>query len=204
MLGKLKPLRTALIPPQSSVPAGITADGKHQLWKRTKPVVKTEPKTDENGHEVWKRNPLNGEPILRVRRVVEVQQTEHLFYLEDHGNGNVQMVDYRFPTEAEKNEADRKAQIAAVQPALAAALVDSGLTVDEVVARLQGQKSAATAPVPAPVPVAELEVEYPVAVEDGMWRLSNGTVIEAEEDEAITAELEVQEAREQAALVPES
>lgn len=202
MLGKLKPLRTDLIPPQGSIPAGVTADGKHQLWKRVKPVPVIEPKTDEHGNPVWKRHPVDGTPIVQVRRWVKNVETEDLFYLEDHGNGNVAMVPYRFPTEEEKQASERKAKIAALQPKLAEALVDSGMSVDDVIARLQG---GATTPQETPAPEKEEpDVEYPVADGEDRWKLSNGMVFEGDEDGAVMAELEVAEARAQAEAVPES
>jgi hypothetical protein len=199
MLNKVKPLKTDLIPPEGSMPAGVTADGLHQLWKRPRKRVRTQVVKDEKGEDVWKRLP-NGEPTVR-KRTATVEDYEQLFYQLDQGNGNVQVIEYRFPTDDEVAAAKRRQKIAAMQPALAEALVDAGVSPTELLERLRQPRASAPAPkAPAPPVVEE---DFPVDLGDGRWKLSNGQEMEGNEDQALAQEIAVGEARRNAALVPE-
>jgi len=200
MLNKVKPLKTDLIPPEGSMPAGVTADGQHQLWKRPIKRVRTQVVKDEKGQEVWKHLP-NGEPTVR-KRTATVEDGEELFYLRDQGNGNVEKVRYRFPTDEEVAAAKRRQKIAAMQPALAEALVDAGVSPTELLERLRQPAPKAPAP-KAPVPPV-VEDDFPIDLGEGRWKLSNGQEMEGNEDQALAQEIAVGEARRNAALVPES
>jgi len=118
---------------------------------------------------------MTGEPLLPQNRP-ELYEQVRVFYLESQGNGNVGLVDYTPPTEAELAEADRQRRIEAVRDEFAAQVVDQGLSVAEILNRIKGD----------PVVVPELEEDVPEPDEPafprdlggGWWRLSDGTKIQ--------------------------
>jgi hypothetical protein len=123
-------------PPDDSVPAGATHHGK-QLFKRTMLMNKPEPDIDPaTGEQRWKTDRRTGERITAIRKP-KIVKVEKLFYLEDQGNGHVEMVDYAFPTEAELAAQERKKKIEAMGGGrIAELLVDHGLSAEDAVERL--------------------------------------------------------------------
>lgn len=225
-LPKIPPLHAPLIPPTGSVMCGTTPDGK-QLYTLTRKMARAVPDIDENTKQrKWRKVISTGEQLYPLNKPEPYEDTE-MFFLESDGRNNVTKQRYTPPTAQEIAEQDRQRKIAVMQPALARALVDSGLTAEELVARLM-------APPPAPIPVAsgtpelsvstggsgevdetkkdEPVVTYPRQVGGNNWELSNGARVKGnrqkaqEAEDAITPEEReaMAEAKKQADLVPEN
>lgn len=137
-LKKIEPLHAQLIPPQGAEPAGVTDDGKHQLYKLKRKMARGVPRMDPaTGERMWRKHGVTGEPLYPLSRP-EIYEEELLFYLESDGQGNVVMVDYSFPTPEELAERERRKQVDRMVPALAEALVDEGVTPENVIDALRG------------------------------------------------------------------
>ena len=202
-LRKVKPIRADMIPPAGSVPAGITPDHR-QIYSLTRARSKSVPKVDpKTGERIWRKHPLTGEPLLPVRRA-ELYSETILFTLEDEKNGNVRQIPYIPETPEELAVAKRKNDIAIARDQLAEALLDSGMTPAEFIAKLGGKRPVAPAPAPeAPKATPIDDTEYPVMVSPGRWKLSNGAVMQGKKADAVEAEEAVQEAKAAAAQTPE-
>ncbi len=88
-----------------------------------------------DGPRIWIKNPLTNAPLYKKNKP-EFYTQERMFFIESDGAFNQYKVDWAPPT-PEQIEAIRHAkQVAEMVPALASALVDKGLDVDEIVARL--------------------------------------------------------------------
>jgi hypothetical protein len=194
-----KPIRADLIPPLGAKAAGITPDGR-QIYTMTTTRSRSEPKIDpETGEQMWRKNPLNAEPLVPLRKPV-VFQHEEMFTLVDQMNGNVEKMPFRFPTEAELKAAERAQKVTAMGGgALAEALVDRGLSVDDVIARLAPAPTATftaavpVVPVSAPEPVEA--VQYPVHIAGQNFRLSDGSVFKGNKVTAGEAQKAMNEAK---------
>ena len=209
VLQKIPPLHAPLIPPMGSVPAGLTPDGLHQLFKLDRPRSTSEPDKDaETGQQRYRRHATTGEPMIKVRK--PVLYVEHLlFYLESQGNGNNVMVPYVPPTDQELAKAARDRKVAAMKEGLAEALVDAGYQPHEVLAALQqgaGLPQASDAGPEAPEATVQQVKEPETYPKDmgggGWWLLSNGEKFHGKEDAALSAEKEVLEVRAAASQTP--
>lgn len=167
----------------------------------------------EEGYRRYRKNQVTGELAYPLNKPV-VYDHEELFYLESEGNGNVVKVKYRHPSAADRERAQLRERVAAMKDQMAEVMVKEGVTPEDLVAMLRQGRRPFVAPAPvdkaavtaafAPPPVAAgPEIEYPVALDDGRWKLSNGNVMPGTRDEAEEAELAVIEAREAAAATPE-
>lgn len=183
-LAKLQPLHPELVPPQGAQPFGVTADGKHQLYKlvtrRSRSVPKLSVKADAllkdaranltgddlaaaealivKEHQEFRKHATTGEPMYGLRQP-EIYDNTEIFYLESQGNGNVVKVPYKFPTPEELAAVDRARRVEAMKDTMAEALVDAGVTPETLVQRLSQIKE----PVMAPAAVAGGQVTPPAA-----------------------------------------
>ena len=195
-LSKIKPIRSDLIPPEGSVAAGTTPDGR-QLYRRVKKVVVKGPKLDKDGNRVWKKNPLNAEPLLPVNTVEEIRDEDELFILVDQLNGNVEKVPYRHPTPEELAYERRKLMVASAKDELAEAIVDAGLTPKEAIARLLGEvktppvvQTTTTTATGTPADITDAVV-YPRHIGGPKWELSDFTFFVGNRADATDAEKRV-------------
>lgn len=224
-LAKIPPLHAPLIPPMGSVMCGTTPDGK-QLYTLTRKMARKVPDIDEKTKERrWRKVISTGEPLYPLNKP-EIYDDTEMFFLESDGRNNVTKQKYTPPTAQELADQDRQRKIAAMQPALAQALVDSGLTAEELVARLMAPASSQPSAAAAPelsvstggsgeadeAKKDEPVVTYPRQVGGNNWELSNGSRVKGnrqkaqEAEDAITPEerTAMAEAKLQADLVPES
>lgn len=212
-LKRMEPLHAPIIPPQGAVAAGVTPDGR-QLYTMTRKRSRSVPKLDANNQEVWRKHQTTGEPMYKLNRAQPYDEIK-LFTIESEGNGNNRMVDFAWPTEAEKAEARRLLAIEEMQGGLAAALVDRGFTPEKLIAAISALDRPTVPPEPVSIVVpvvvdtppdhAELEapVLYPVKDENSnWWTLSNKQRVQGEAG-AREAEARIHEAKQQAASVPE-
>ena len=207
-LTKIEPLHAPLKPPRGSRQAGQTPDGR-QIWERDVPRSRAVPDIDPaTGHQKYRRAATTGEPLYGINKPERYTQHQ-VFTLESQGNNNVEMIPYCPPTPEELAADDRARKIAAMQPVLAATLVDAGLTPEDLVARL----SQAVAP--SPVAVVEPE-QVVVSVSDqappaevfpqdkggAVWLLSDGNKVRGEV-KAREAQDAINKAKADAAATPE-
>lgn len=136
-LRKIKPFHPEKIKPPKAQVVGVTPDGR-QLFREVTLRTRTVEQTDEAGNPVYRRNPLSGEALHKLRRPINYKR-ERLFFLESEGNGNIRRVDYRMPTEDEIREAERKKKLEKVIPRLAEALLDKDVDPEDFVARIMGE-----------------------------------------------------------------
>ena len=157
--------------------AGHTPDGK-QLYRWLRKRHRAVPLLDEDGNQIFKRHPSSGEPVVAVNKP-EPYEEDLLFYIDDDGQWNKNMVFYQPPTAEQLAEEERKRRqqrgMERLMEALGAADVDPGELIDEIMAR----KAA---------PEAEPEEQYPVMYGPGLWRLSDGSTMRGKKDEAEDAE----------------
>jgi hypothetical protein len=137
------------------------------------------------GREVqaWKRN-SNGDKVVPLYEV-ELYDETLLFYLESDGQNNVAMVPYVEPSVEELADRDRKRRVAEMKDALAEAVVQAGLTPEQVLQRLMSQPPAMPEPEPEPEPFLP---EYPKHEAFDRWVLSNGEKFKGSRVEAEAAE----------------
>lgn len=205
VLSKIPPIESPLIPPQGSVPAGVSPDGKQLYTFTRKMVTSTIPRTNEQGGEIWLKNPQSGEPLVKKRRPI-VEEVTYLFYLEDQKNGQVELIPYRWPTEEEVRQQERDRKIAAVSKALPEMLVDRGVDLDKLMQMASGEVPITTN-VPAPagtvphtVPTEPIsgdmgseEIAYPFMATPSRWTLSDGRVVVGKRVDAEREEAQVTE-----------
>lgn len=101
------------------------------------PCERCEASGEVQGPRKQRLHPVTGEPLLDKNKA-EHYIHERLFYVESDGQGNQYKVDWSPATEEEIAAAERAKKIREVIPAVAGALVDSGLSPDEIAARLSG------------------------------------------------------------------
>lgn len=101
-----------------------------------------------DGEQRWKVNPLNGERLYKINKP-EFYTQQRMFYIQSDGQGNQYKVDWAPPTPEQIEAIRHDKAVADMVPALASALVDRGLSVDEIVSRLTADTAA---PKPALVP----------------------------------------------------
>ena len=109
-----------------------------------------------DGKRIWITNPLTNAPLYKKNKP-EFYTQERMFYIESDGQGTQYKVDWAPPTPEEVEAIRHAKQVADMVPALASALVDKGLDVDEIVRRLTSEPTApelghAPEPVAAPAP----------------------------------------------------
>ncbi len=176
VLTTIKPLHGPFVPDPAWKLVGRTPLGQ-QLYEentprsRAVPLYKVEPCPDcadaeqplanvcetcngsrkVDGDRIWKTNPLNGEPLIAMNRP-ERYIHRRTFYWESDGHGNGGKIDWTPPTPEEIEALRHEKQVAEMLPTLASALIDAGLSTEDIVERL-------TAPVTAPVPIARLAPE---------------------------------------------
>lgn len=182
VLQKIKPMHAALIPPDGAEPQGIIVRGQ-QLFRQIRRMARSIPLV-RDGVRVFAKNPMTAEPLY-PKRTHEMYDQEQLYTLESQGNFNVEKVPYRFPTPDELAAEKRAAAIKEMGGGqLGEALVDMGLTPQELIQRLMGGTATATA-VAEPTP----EVGYPHPTDKaGIWALSNGETMKGTKREAQEAE----------------
>lgn len=157
-----------LKPPEGAVPAGVTHDGKHNLYKRTRPmVVDKVPLLDEDGKRVTRKNRLTGEDII-LRNKPVVEEVTDMFYLVDQGNGQIEMMPYTPPTPEELAAKAREEKIDQTSRQLSEALVDQDVDVADLIGAIKGRK----APPEAEKDASEGEKSYPDMYGPGLWHLS--------------------------------
>lgn len=152
-------LNPELIPPTGAEPAGVTPDGKHQLYRMTRRRAVIQDKVGPDGEKEYRKNTITGEQLWPVRKVNGIEEVEELFYLESEGNGNVRKVRFRPLTNEEQKAIARREAVEAFMRRLAEEAVDRGLTPEEVLARgqeiAQEQPEPDEGPLPEPGPAAE-------------------------------------------------
>ena len=190
VLQKIPKIHAQLIPPQTAVTKGSTPDGK-QLWYEEIPMSRSVPRilpgsvTPETpkGVQEWKKD-LAGQGIYPLRQR-EDYIWKRLYYLESQGNNNVEKVDYVPPTKEHLAAIERARRVVAMKDSLAEALVDGGVTPENLVATLQAG-----------------QVRVPVEVEEVPETV--GPVVEVTTAAAEpTAEVEVVEMVPEVAVAPE-
>ena len=165
VLQKIPKIHAQLIPPQTAVTKGSTPDGK-QLWYEEIPMSRSVPRilpgsvTPENpkGVQEWKKD-LAGQGIYPLRQR-EDYIWKRLYFLESQGNNNVEKVDYVPATKEQLAAAEHARRVVAMKDRLAEALVDGGVTPENLVATLQAGQVRVPVEVEAP---AEPEAVEPVA-----------------------------------------
>ena len=195
----IKPIKADLVPPVDAIAAGVTPEGK-QIYTMTTQRSRGVPKLDpETGERIWRKNPLNGEPLLPVNKA-ELYELEEMFILEDQKNGNVEKIPYRHPTQAEIDARTRAHKIAAMQTGLAEKLVDSGFSVDDLLARLAPQSATVAPPADAPAdaPLPD-QTAYPVWTSGPWWKLSDGSKFKGSREAAHEAQAEIDDRKREAA-----
>ena len=195
-LTRIQPLHGPVVPPAHWEMAGSTPPmgsdpGGRQLYTESIPRSRAVPDYEQvectecfgerqeepcqecngtgkvDGERRWKVNPLNGERLYPMNKP-ELYTQHRMFYIQSDGQGNQYKVDWAPPTPEQIEAIRHDKAVADMVPALASALVDKGLDVDEIVRRLTAEPSApapehaSTEPVPfddsrttgAPEPVA--------------------------------------------------
>ena len=191
-LQRIPPIHPEKIPPKNAVAAGVTPDGR-QLFQLTRRRARAVPMIDtQSGERVWRRNPLNGEPLY-PRNQPGIYEEELLFTLESPGNGSIEMTPYVAMTPEEMAEREYKVKVEQMRDSLADAMVQADMTPAQLLALLQGQAKDAV----VQAEETESQAEYPLYLPVGRWQLSNGTVITGKREDAEEAErLLVDEERE--------
>lgn len=207
-LSTLKPLHSQPVPDPSWEVIGVTEgpNGK-PVYRARSNRARAVPAYDENGKRDYAKHGVTGMPLYGKNKP-ELYTLEETFYLESDGHGNVYKIPYHPPTPEEIAARKRAEAAKQMVPALAEALVDAGLTPEELVARLRAPASTADGSVQSPTgDTAEPEVEYPRMASPGRWELSNGEIFAGKKAEAQAREAEVQQALadavKNAALSPE-
>jgi len=165
VLQKIPKIHAQLIPPQNAVTKGSTPDGK-PLWYEEIPMSRSVPDiipgtiTAENpeGEQRWKKD-LAGQGIYPMRKR-ESYIWKRTYFLESQGNNNVEKVDYVPQTKEQIAAIERARRVVAMKDRLAEALVDGGVTPENLVATLQAGQVQVPVEVEAP---AEPEAVEPVA-----------------------------------------
>ncbi len=216
VLTSIQKFHPPLVPPNGAVVAGVTPDGQ-QLYRRStkrsgsKPRIDPKSITVENpeGEQLWKKQPVTGEPLYKMREVTFWTE-ERLFFLHSIGNGNVEMVDYVPPDPAEIDRAQRRQDAQSRLQELTEAMVDQDMSAAELIAYIQTQRTAPVQePVPAPAPpTAEDNLTFPVSIRPGgHYRLSNGAEFAGKKVDAEAAQAlmdtDLAEAKATAASTPE-
>lgn len=119
-----------MVPPPNAEPHGMTPDGK-QLYKEVRMMATSVPDTDEDGNQKYKKHPLTGDPTYPINKAV-VAPVTMIYYLKAQGNGNVKRVMWRPPTPEQEREALRAQQIHDVTAGLGEALVNAGVSAQDV------------------------------------------------------------------------
>lgn len=192
-LRKIKPMFVEEIAPEEAEVIGRTPQGK--LIFRRKRVRGRNVPLEVDGQRVWETHPTTAKPLYPRNRLVRYEE-EHTFTLQQDGQFNLYMEDYR-PPSAEELEAERKKLAAAkLLPSLAEALVEEGIDVNDFMAFLKGKRAEEAAevetdepgPNPSPKPTGEDQVTYPAPAGVGRWKLSNGETIQGKKEDALKAE----------------
>ena len=169
-LSRIQPLHGPVVPPATWEMAGSTPKGQ-QLYTESIPRTRAVPdyeqiectecfgeRQDEpceecngtgkvDGEQRWKVNPLNGERLYKINKP-EFYTQHRMFYVESDGQGNQLKVDWSPPTPEQIEAIRHDKEVADMVPALASALVERGLSVDEIVSRLTTDPAVPEAPVP--------------------------------------------------------
>lgn len=217
---RIQPQHGEFIPSPDWEPAGVAPNGRQlyrERFRTNEAVPMMEEVLNHDGSpvvdsrtgktkmkRVWKRHPINGEPLYPMnQRNIVVK--ERLFFAESQGNYNVEKHFYKPPTAEEIARAEREGKVTEMYRTFAEALVDTGLTPDEVVRRLTQY-----GPVMTTEQLAEAErhaaigldedptQEYPVQLARGEYRLSDGSTFKGNKSAAEDAEIEVMRRREEA------
>lgn len=179
-LRKIEPLHPPLIPPSGALAAGVTDNGKHNLFRLTRRMARARPAYDENGNRRWRVNRLTGEQVIPMNEA-EIYEEHLLFYLESQGNGNVEMVQYTPETLDEKLARERALAIERQTPAFIAAMIDAGITPDKLKTWMSAGAAAPASVVDTfaepeadddEVDEVHVEENYPLMYGPGLWYLS--------------------------------
>jgi hypothetical protein len=201
-----------IAPPVGSKVAGITPDGK-QLYEletqRVRAVPRIDPKT---GERVFAKHPTTAEPLYG-KNVPERYVQKRLFIMEDQGNGNAGPQAYHQPSPEELAKEQRSLKVKAMEGKLAEALVDLGVdSVEDLARRLTGANGAPQTITAAPDATqsndqdkqkVEITLGIPEHQGAGWWVLSNGEKFRGSEKAAEDRELDIYEAKLNAAQAPE-
>lgn len=172
----ITPVHAEKIAPEGAEPWGVTPDGRQILrlvTRRTHSV----PRIGSDGKQEWALHPTTAQPIYPLRRHEPYDHVE-IFTMESDGHCNVYKEPYTPPTAEQIAAESRQKKVAELMPALAGALVDAGLTPDQLVARLSGAQA-----VEAPE-----EAAYPIWKGASNWQLSNGETVRGNREKATEAE----------------
>ncbi len=104
-----------------------------------------------DGKRIWITNPLTNAPLYKKNKA-EFYTQERMFFIESDGQGNQYKVDWAPPTPEQIEAIRHEKAVANMVPALASALVDRGLSVDEIVSRLTAEPAAPERTPEAPIP----------------------------------------------------
>lgn len=204
-LPRIEPQHGPTVVPRNCTPVGLTPAGQ-QLYVEKFKSAKAVPMIGDNGTRVWKRHPINGEPLYPMNKR-EDTIVERMFFFESQGNFNVEKHWYAPPTQAELDAAVREKRMAEVMEKFASTLVDSGKSPDELMRRLfeygpvltEQEFAEAETGVAATLaePVAAVTGEpYPRKLAGvGRWELSDGTKMQGKRKEADEAEALIQQQR---------
>jgi hypothetical protein len=197
---KIPPINVPITPPDpKAVLDNHLADGT-PIYRTTRPWFRNVEDKDANGNPIPVYRPGTNE-VLYNRRRLESGERVVFMIPNNEGNGNLSWHEYRYPTEAEVAETTRKRQVGDILPALAGALLDRGLSVDQLLDRLtarepeQAPKEPEVIPAPGSSQPPERTVEtatYPKwSSSQKAWELSNGDTVKGNKAAAVAAEAEI-------------
>lgn len=148
-LSPIEKIEVAEKPPKGSRQVGVSPAGKI-VWELEEIRGRNEPDIDpETGKQRYEVHPLNLRPLYPRRRLYP-QPRKRVFTLEQDGQGNLYMQDFRFPTPEELEEKRIADESARLLPTLARMLISQGFTADTLAARLAQGVNVAPQPEPEP------------------------------------------------------
>ncbi len=218
---RLQPQHGPVVPDPKWVQEGVMPDGRI-LWREEFLTAESVPDIDEETGLQRQRLTPFGQPLgIGVRKPKKVTKVR-TFVIESQGNFNQEKVFCRLPTKEELLEAERRAQLATFKDEFFERLFDrmggamqgSQLSAEDMLTRMFEHGPTMTpdeyrdAFDEEPQAVVEADTsEFPARLEpaeDGteLWGLSGGQVFAGTEEEAVTAQEQINESLAQQGEVP--
>lgn len=185
---KLAPQHATPVPDPDAVQIATTPDGRAVYQRKVRRFRNMPLKI--NGEQQYRRDRQTGEPAVSLRKIEPFERVE-IYTLESNGAFGVDRVPYHVPTPEEVAAVERQRRIDEMGGGkLGAALVDAGMTPEQLLAKLAGETQT---PAVADTWKPDLS-DFPRAVGDEgtLWELSNGDGIEGDEQDAMVAESNLQ------------
>lgn len=187
-LATIKPVLAPIKAPKGAKAVGQTDNGTI-IWERRVTNMKKVPQLGPDNEHVWQIDPRTGRKMYPRFVSRPDGTTVERFIQKQTRSGDVYRV-FNFEEKPEERaRLKRMKDIKTMQEQLASALVDEGLSVDDLIRRLRavnpGEAQDAVEP-EAFVPA------FPKKLNDGMWELSDGTVLEMSAQEALDLEASLQ------------